>query len=480
MSTSTPDRPSEAVALAEPRLAVPGLRQPAGPRVGTPRQPSRAPDTPISPIRPTPVAEAMDASAQRALRHWLRSQKVNAVQSLQLLRDFRMGEFGSAAGSPGAAHLHAANRLLKRVRDVVSANANALVAACDLALQRPDRARLDRVSELKEEGATLMTQAEKIWHGYWSLFGQRQGGMLARLLAADRIALDCYQYVYQGLGRARPIPSPPPLSYMEAGAGPATYRRGVRLSKLGMFPNPFPLVKLPDHRLVTPWTLGAIPHEVAHNLQADLGLWTAVPRRLMRAMRAAGLPLDVRRPWVRWQKEIFADLLSVLLIGPAYVGSITDVVAKSPRSTVAWNPMAVHPTPFLRVLINLELLRRMDFRNEARALRRAWFALHPPARATTIPFALRRAFRRSVGLVVDVLADSPYAQLGGKSLRQVVCFRPQDQQVAVEAAHRLARGADPGIVPERFLLSAVRHAFDRGLATPVALTRNFYATLGRR
>lgn len=461
---SNSDHSTDAVALDEPRMAVPGLRLPFGPATQLSR----------------PASGAAETVAKRALRHWLRSQKINAIQSLRLLRNFRMGEFGTAAGSPGAAHLHAANRLLKRVREVVAANARALAAACDLALHRADRERLDRVSALKDEGAALMAQAEKIWHGYWSLFNQRLSGMLERLLAADRIALDCYQYVYQGLGRARPIPSPPPLSYMEAGAGPATYRRGVRLSKLGMFPNPFPLVKLPDHRLVTPWTLGAIPHEVAHNLQADLGLWMAVPRQLMRRLRAAGLPLEVRKPWVRWQKEIFADLLSVLLIGPAYIGSITDVVAKSPRSTMSWNPVAVHPTPFLRVLINLELLRRMGFSAEARALRRAWFVLHPPARATTIPFAMRRAFHRSVALVVDVLADTAYPQLGGKSLRQVVCFRRQDQTVAIEAAHRLARGADPGIVPERFLLSAVRYAFDHRLAPPALLTRNFYATLGRR
>ena len=36
--------------------------------------------------------------------------------------------------------------------------------------------------------------------------------------------------------------------------------------------NPFPLVQLPYHRLVNPWTLGAVMHEVSHNLQTDLGL----------------------------------------------------------------------------------------------------------------------------------------------------------------------------------------------------------------
>jgi hypothetical protein len=59
---------------------------------------------------------------------------------------------------------------------------------------------------------------------------------------------------------------------MESGTGPATFRRGVAMRKLLSLPNPFPLVKLPYSRLVTPWTLGAIPHEIGHNLQSDLSL----------------------------------------------------------------------------------------------------------------------------------------------------------------------------------------------------------------
>lgn len=450
---------------------------------------ARVSPTAVMSTRPAPRADAAarvvapgmaSAMATRAMLDWLNSQDVNARRALQLLRDFRPGEFGSGAASPSDAHLHSANRLLVRIRDVVGANSRALTAAVLAASRSPGRARLDRVSALKDEGAAMVAQAERIWHHYWSLFGQRQSLLADRLLAADRIALDCYQYVYQGLGMARPIPSPPPFSFMEAGMGPATYRRGVRLARLGLFPNPFPVIKVPDHRLTSPWTLGAVPHEVAHNLQADLGLWFAVPRRLAARLRTAGVPRGEVSVWVRWQKEIFADLMGVLLIGPAYVRSLTDVVGRSPAATVAWNPEAVHPTPFLRVLINLELVRRIGFVTDSRAMRRAWFALHPPARAVPIPASVHRSFARTNRLVVDTLVDSPYPQLGGRTLRQVVCFRPQDQTVAEEAARRLARGADPGIVPERFLLAAVRHAFDRGFADPGTLCRNFYASLGRR
>lgn len=63
MRTSMPDGPIEAVALAEPRLAVPGLRLPVGQRVGRLKQQSGASATVVSPVRPAAAAEALDASA---------------------------------------------------------------------------------------------------------------------------------------------------------------------------------------------------------------------------------------------------------------------------------------------------------------------------------------------------------------------------------------------------------------------------------
>ena len=82
--------------------------------------------------------------------------------------------------------------------------------------------------------------------------------------------------------------------------------------------------------------------------------------------------------------------------------------------------------------------------------------------------------------VVDAVCYTPYPTLGGKSLRGVITFEPRHQVIIEEAARRLAAGTDPGVVPERFLIGAVRIAVDRRLSSPETLMRNFYRELARR
>jgi hypothetical protein len=82
--------------------------------------------------------------------------------------------------------------------------------------------------------------------------------------------------------------------------------------------------------------------------------------------------------------------------------------------------------------------------------------------------------------VVDTVCYRPFAQLGDKTLAQVLRFERKEQSMIEEAAQRLANGTDPGIVPERFLIGAARIAFDRRLARPGAITKNFYRDLARR
>src|SRR5262249_6878337 len=149
---------------------------------------------------------------------------------------------------------------------------------------------------------------ERIWDFYFELFGQRQSQFGDWLLACDRIALDCYQHAYLGLGTARSIPAPPPFSYMRTGFSPATVRPGIAPRGLGQQLTPLPLIQRPYPRLVNPWTLGAVLHEVSHNLHNDLGLARAVPAAISRRLVEEGCGPFVAGVWARWNREAFADL----------------------------------------------------------------------------------------------------------------------------------------------------------------------------
>jgi hypothetical protein len=348
-------------------------------------------------------------------------------------------------------------------------------------MRAPATGPLQKLVAVKEVAHDAVRAIEKVWDFYFELFGQRQSQPYADwLLGCDRIATDCYQAAWLGVGVAKSVPAPPPFSYMRTGFSPATYRRGIRLTALGKQINPFPLVQLPYHRLVNPWTLGAVLHEVSHNLQSDLGMNRAVPLAIARTLLKRGLGPGVAKVWARWNREIYADLSGLLLGGPAVVGSLFDVIGRSRDSVLAFNPLGVHPTPYLRAYLSVELLNRMGFTAEAAGYRKLWSRMYPDAHGGSIPPRILKTAPEAIGSVVDALCYQPFAELGNKPLAAVQVFGTKEQALVEEAARRLGTGSDPGIVPERFLIGAVRFAIDRRLAPAGRLSENFFKELARR
>jgi hypothetical protein len=426
----------------------------------------------------TPDAQRLEPAT--ALDLFLRAQVVNASQHAAALRPFRPGEFGDGPEAPSASHIQAANTLISRMREALHGSSRIIARSARMATASSTTDNLHQLLMEKDRAGDRVKSVERVWQFYFELFGQRQSRYGGWLLGADRIAIGCYQAVYTGLGKAQPVPSPLPFTYMETGFTPATYRRGVPLSRLLQQANPFPIVQIPFHRLINPWTLGAVHHEVSHNLQNDLGLWDEVPRRIGRRLRQEGFDDNVASLWSAWNKEIWADLSALLLGGPAIVASLIDVVGISPERGLAFNPSGVHPTPYLRTLINLELLRRMGFTDLAGKFLDLWQRLYPATSGTTLPAWLLDSFDEAHRIVVDEICYTPYSKLGNKSLAEVVSFTSTHDEMTREAAGRLAGGDDPGVIPTRFLVGAVRSALDRQLATPVALTQAFYDALSRR
>ncbi len=444
------------MSAASPAFASPGeVRQNGAPRPGT-------------------------SAVQSVLGPWIRAQALNLVRHAKALRNFTREEFGTGPEAPTDGHVQAVNRLLGKLRVGLKKRARRMVRLAAEARANPSAGRLTTLVTHKHLAHDWVKAIEKIWDFYFELFGQRQSPFGLWLLSTDRIALDCYQVTYLGIGKEKSVPAPPPFCYMRTGFGPATYKRGIKLRQLGRQYNPFPLIQLPYHRMVNPWTLGAVLHEVSHNTQSDLGLSRTVPLAIARALLRAGLGRRVTRVWVRWNRETFADLCALLLGGPCVVASLMDVVGRSPEITYGFDPNGVHPTPYLRVLISVELLRRMGFHAEAEKYARAWTTVYPGPPKGVFPAEILRTAPRAIALVVDALCYRPIAEIGNKTLADVYRFGQKEQRMIEECARRLAAGTDPGIVPERFLIGAARFALDNRLAGAEAIRVNFYKELARR
>ena len=427
-----------------------------------------------APLR-EPSASA--AKARDVLRPWIGTQSINVVRHAAALRPFRPDEFGTGAAAPPPGHLAAVHKLLGPLRHSLLRYSKAVGRTASIAQQDPSTAHLTQLVDRKDRAQYWVQGIEKIWDFYFELFGQRQSRYANWLLSCDRIALDCYRAAYLGLGVAKSIPAPPPFCYMRTGFSPATFRRGIRLKRLGKQINRFPLVELPYHRLVNPWTLGAVLHEISHNLQTDLGLSKPVPRQVAARLLKAGMPRTVAMTWTRWNREMFADMSALLLGGPEVAGSLMDVIARSVPATTTFSPGGVHPTPYLRMLITVELLRRMGFTAEAEKYDAAWKKIYGNGSHGDIPLEIRKTFSRACPVAVDAMCFQPYTELGKKSLAQVIVFGRKEQQMIEEAARRLAAGTDPGIIPERFVIGAARRALEGHMARPGVISRNFYKAL---
>lgn len=440
----------------------------------------------VPPSQPatTPVGGMLGAttsSEQRLLDNWLNIQSINLTRHAKSLRPFAKDEFGTGPASPSEGHIEAVNRLVEKFRSKLVERSRWVDAASAAARRKPTPERFRVLLERKQAVSNRVLYVEGIWDFYFDLFIQRLSTFGERLRTVDRIAANCYEDLYVGLGTAQPTPSLLPFSYANSGFSPATFRRGVPMMRLRRNPNPFPLIMLPQHRLDNVWALSSVLHEVSHNLQADLGLWEEIPARIYQRLTTEGrFSPEVARIWARWHKETMADMFALVLGGPAAVESLMDVVGRSPTNTVQFSADSVHPTPYLRVLINLILLRRLGFESTAADLTRIWQRLYPRVSQEDIPPFFMKTFQPAAEMVVDTMVFQPYRQLANKPLVRVVKFGPPQMEMIEMAGRRIAAGQDPGTVPLRFTIGAARFALDRQLAAPQTITDNFYRILGRR
>lgn len=304
---------------------------------------------------------------------------------------------------------------------------------------------------------------------FHEVFSQRGTSFAPALAAHDVIAADCYAAIRASAPQIFRGPLLKPLCYMEHGFSPATMRRGVLLSRLLGEPNPFPVIRIPWDR-DNPWQ-AVFLHEVAHNLQADLGIWQenrqALGRRILQASRNPG----VARVYGRWHKEIWADLISLLLGGPASAWGLMEFLAHPAPRALTYRPGGAHPTGFIRILIVAEMLRRMGFEPEGAEIRQVWMTLYSPQRGHRLPGALLSTSSRVIPHVVDEIAFQTRRNLAQRAVADVIRFRREDERAIRHGAKALAKGIVPTDLAPRFLVSACRYALQEGRIHPQTLSQ---------
>jgi hypothetical protein len=365
--------------------------------------------------------------------------------------------------APQPEHFASANRRLraidrdvkKRLRDLEKLGPNSGTDDWLLAMALVER-ELDR--------------ARRAFGLFFEVFAQRGTTFAPALAAHDAIARDCYAAVHAAAPTTFKGPLVPPLTYLEHGYSPATMRRGVTLSRLLGEANPFPLIRIPYDR-DRPWQ-AVFLHEVAHNLQADLGLWVqnrdAVTQRLGE-MHTPPLAISI---FGRWHKEIWADIAACLLGGPIVAWGLAHFLAHPADKVMTYRPGGPHPTGYLRVLILVEMLRRMGFPQDAVKLSTVWKRLYDPRRGHRIPGVLLAEAKRAIPALVDEMAYQPRRALAERTLASVIPFRREDEAAIRRGGVLLAESRIPADLPPRFLVGAAWYAIEAG-----ADTRGLYKLL---
>jgi hypothetical protein len=374
--------------------------------------------------------------------------------------------------APSKAHFAAANRRLSTIDRDIERRIHFMKQHWR---QAPAQMALTYMALVERE----IDRARRAFGLFFEVFSQRGSVFAPALAAHDVIASDCYAAIRKSASLIFRGPLLKPISYMEHGYSPATNRRGVALSRLLGEPNPFPIIRIPWDR-DNPWQAVYL-HEVSHNLQADLGVWTenqqAVRNRLL---KGTGDPM-VASVYSRWHKEIFADLAAVLLGGPASVWGMMEFLAHPGPRTLTYRPGGAHPTGYLRVLILAHMLERMGFGDEAANVRHVWRGLYRPARGHRIPTRLLESSSRTIPQVVDEIAFQTRRNLAQRALVDVIGFRQEDERRIRQGAATLARGVAPEDLPPRFFVSASRYAIGKGASPPRLAQQviDFLARMGR-
>lgn len=285
------------------------------------------------------------------------------------------------------------------------------------------------------------------------------------LLMADLISHDCYTTITDRAEALRIILPHGfreyPLIGLMTQHSPATWPRGWRPPALQNHNLPIAVIDLPWEHLVNPWELVTIAHEVGHDVDEDLGKLThALIPFTTTQLETNGAPTERISQWRMWIGEVLADLIGILLTGPAFVQVLIGLLTL-PRFLVRdIAPLDPHPPNYLRTFINTALLRHLGVLQSANDLETRWKALYGE------PGDRFDRYMPDIEPIISSILYTPLPALQDQddqqhSLSELIAFTPDDQACIQDAAAKLVIGATPRRLPIRHVISASQLAFEQ-------------------
>jgi hypothetical protein len=338
-----------------------------------------------------------------------------------------------------------------------------------------------KVSAVPAEGDNLLSgsrsmqlrilEVHRLWDYYRSKLSLRYVTSFADYLAAaDDLAWECYEPARRA-ARSAPqqlVVRAAPLVFLTGEFSPYTHARAGHY-EVESLPDvldseeflavaaalPVPVIGVPWYQVSHLPDAPLIGHEIGHDLEAELALTETMQEHLTPVLD--GLECEERSvAWDAWRSEIFADLYGLLCTGPAFVASMTDLLAADPveiadqaQIAAAWLP---HPPAAVRMYVMTHALTLQGFGDEGAALWRAW--------ETVFPLHAQNKFLGDVPAIVKALWNGVYPELGQRSLPDAHSFTVQQQEFAVAVKDSVLAGRPPQINDIRCLIAAARLAFD--------------------
>lgn len=223
----------------------------------------------------------------------------------------------------------------------------------------------------------------RLWTYFQSKFDQRYDEKLKGLLkAADDVVWSCYAQPFRvASGEERP---PHPLPFIAPVYSPYAIPRDEPpqdlrsdvdadfLAKM-LRAMPIPVVGIPSQAIEEPWRLAFLAHEVGHHVQFDFRKGALIDSFGKPLLDAGG------QRWLGWNKELFADVFSLMMIGQWALWALAELVWTDTTGMLDdTNPR--YPCPLVRLMFMATVADKINLKGSAalRGLQSADLLDHGP------------------------------------------------------------------------------------------------------